>query len=243
MAYNYHKINTIFQRDPSRKNIILENSFSEEIFRVLKDVKWEATEKVDGTNSNIVFNFSEDGTWTYQILGHKEASQLPKALTAVLNDTARNIDTTIFSKTDSEGKTTYPKSVTLHGEGYGAGIQGIGKHYRQDQGFILFDISIDTGSQVIWLQRDSVEDIAKKCNLQVVPIVGHYTLYEATELVSKGFSSSVSNEPLASEGVILRAPCGILDRMGKRIITKLKTCDFVKYRAKTGMDFDFSYLK
>ena len=79
----------------------------------------------------------------------------------------------------------------------------------------------------MWLKRDAVEDICKKLDIDVVPYLGEMTLDEAIEKVKYGFLSQVSEDPtLEAEGVVLRAPLGMLDRMGRRIITKVKTADF-----------------
>ena len=55
------------------------------------------------------------------------------------------------------------------------------------------------------------------------------SLFEAIEYVSNGFKSAVAeNKDLNAEGLVLTAPLGMRDRLGNRIITKIKTCDFVK---------------
>lgn len=78
-----------------------------------------------------------------------------------------------------------------------------------------------------------MEDICKQLNLDVVPLVGYMTLYEAIEYVAKGFKSAVAeNKDLDAEGLVLTAPLGMRDRLGNRIITKIKTCDFIKLNAK-----------
>ena len=57
------------------------------------------------------------------------------------------------------------------------------------------------------------------------------TLDEAIDMVKKGFKSKVSEDPtLNAEGIVLRAPLGLLDRMGRRIITKVKAVDFEKLK-------------
>ena len=34
------------------------------------------------------------------------------------------------------------------------------------------------------------------------------------------------NKDYIAEGLVLKAPCGLLNRRGKRIITKIKYCDY-----------------
>ena len=53
----YQKIQTLFKRD--EKNIIIPDQFTYPEFEVLKDLKWECTEKIDGTNIRIELVSSE----------------------------------------------------------------------------------------------------------------------------------------------------------------------------------------
>lgn len=53
MSSYYQKINTLYKRDMTKpKKPIILGEYSEPEFEVLKDLKWEATEKIDGTNSS-----------------------------------------------------------------------------------------------------------------------------------------------------------------------------------------------
>ena len=47
----YSKIDTLFLRD--EKNIIIPSMYTNSVFEELKDLKWEATEKIDGTNMRV----------------------------------------------------------------------------------------------------------------------------------------------------------------------------------------------
>jgi hypothetical protein len=59
--------------------------------------------------------------------------------------------------------------------------------------------------------------------------MGYMTLLEAIEFVKNGFVSYISeNREYKAEGLVLKTKDGILDRRGNRIITKLKTVDFLK---------------
>ena len=61
------------------------------------------------------------------------------------------------------------------------------------------------------------------------------TIPEAIDFVKKGFKSTIAeNKDYDAEGLVLKTPDGLLLRNGERIITKLKTCDFQKYKAKYG---------
>jgi hypothetical protein len=115
-------------------------------------------------------------------------------------------------------------SAVLYGEGYGAGIQK-GGCYRPDKSFILFDVLVD-GKW--WLDRESVDDVAEKLGIDVVPYLGRMTLGEIASLVSEPFPSKIGTGN--AEGVVARPIEPLFDRKGARVIIKLKTKDFVAGR-------------
>lgn len=233
----YTKINTCFKRvqDSSSplNNCIIPEEFSRDEFAVLANCRWLATEKIDGTNMSYHFHYEaapikmdapeED---YLEIKGKTPDSKIPMPLIEKMQAMLSKQDFhNVFLKED----TTYI-DVFIFGEGYGRKIQKCGADYiKNDVGFIVFDIKIND----IWLQRDSVEEICKQLNLNVVPVVGYMTLFEAIEYTAKGFKSAVAeNKDLDAEGLVLTAPLGMLDRLGNRIITKIKTCDFAKLNTK-----------
>ena len=105
---------------------------------------------------------------------------------------------------------------------------------NNDVDFILFDVQYNNW----WLGRKNCEDIANKCGIKIVPIVGYMTILEAIDLVKQGFKSSISEDKnLIAEGLVLKTPQGLLSRDGKRIITKIKHNDFVRFKNVYGQDF------
>lgn len=228
----YQKINTLFLRD--EKKVIIPSSFTCDEFEYLKDCKWECTEKIDGTNIRIYISREYDGEddWLYGIsfMGRTNKDIIPEHLNLKLQQ--------IFYRVD--WKTVFPSlmpgdSVCLYGEGYGNKIQKEGSSYiSNDVDFILFDVKYNDW----WLKREDCEDIANKCGIKIVPIVGYMTIPEAIDLVKKGFKSSISEDKnLIAEGLVLKTPQGLLLRNGKRIITKIKHKDFVKFKNVYGQDF------
>jgi hypothetical protein len=115
-----------------------------------------------------------------------------------------------------EGEET---QVCFYGEGYGAGIQK-GGCYREDKSFVLFDILIGN----LWLQREDVEEISKKFDIDIVPVIGEGTLQEGIDLVSKGFTSKWGD--FIAEGIVARPKVEMRTRRGDRMITKIKHKDF-----------------
>lgn len=216
----YHKINSIFKRDLSlsRKPLIY-GDWSEKEFEHLASTQWEFTEKVDGTNIRIIKtrNPLKRNASTITIKGKTNNAELSKEL-----------ELNIYKLFSDDVLAEYNKlfdddlEVCFYGEGYGNTITKNSYLYGLDQKFILFDINING----YWLERHNIEDIAKKLNLDIVPIIGYGTLYDALSMVSLGEVTSTFGD-FISEGLVAKPTTGLLNRKGKRIITKIKTIDFI----------------
>lgn len=220
----YQKIQTLFKRD--ERNIIIPDQFTYPEFEVLKDLKWECTEKIDGTNIRIELassGNSEDGI-IMSFKGRTDKAIIPEHLLTKLNwlfDREHLMEA--LNITDE----TQNCNITLYGEGYGAKIQKGGNYISNDVNFILFDVKIDKW----WLDREAIKDIANKLGINAVPLMGYMTIPEAIEYVKRGFKSTIAeNKDYDAEGLVLKAPCGLLKRDGERLITKIKTVDFRKYQ-------------
>lgn len=229
MNTEYQKINTLFMRDEN--NIIVPNQFICKEFEYLKDMKWEASEKIDGTNIRIELHFQvhDDDTpieCHVAFKGRTDAANIPSHLLTKLHVIFDEIDWRKIFFNACSGDT-----IVLYGEGYGMKIQKGGNYIKNDVGFILFDVKVGDW----WLNRQACEDIATKLGVPIVPLIGYMTILEAIEYVKKGFKSTIAeNKDYDAEGLVLKTPCGLRFRNGERIITKIKTCDFQKYKAKYG---------
>ncbi len=205
----YHKIQTVYKRDPATKHkTLIEGDFSLPEFKFLQNNEWIFTEKVDGTNVRVIFN---EGTITFG--GKTDRAQIPILLMNRLNNK-------FLLKIDDFKKVFGDNNVCLYGEGYGAKIQKGGGKYRQDQDFVLFDVKVDEW----WLQRRDVEDIAKKLEIDIVPIIGVGTLHEMVKMAKTGFNSLWGD--FIAEGIVARPAIELKFRNGDRIITKIKYKDF-----------------
>lgn len=204
----YHKIQTVFKRDPATKfKFLLEGKFALLEFEYLAKNYWQFSEKINGTSIRVMFD-GERITFG----GKTDRAQIPANLVTRLQERFLT-QVKVFEKGFSDG-------VCLYGEGYGPGIQKGGGNYREDQDFVLFDVKIDDW----WLQRHDVEDIAQRFGLDVVPVVGGGTLFDMVELVCDGFNSQWGDFQV--EGIVARPVVELQTRGGKRIITKLKCKDF-----------------
>ena len=198
----YPKIDSIYKRYENGK---FKDEFSCEAFEYLKDNKWVFTEKVDGTNIRIGWN-----GLNVLIGGRTERAQLPTHLFEYLSGH--------FTKERFDG---FDEDITLFGEGYGYKIQSGGGYIPDGVGFILFDVMVGEW----WLKREDIEDVADRLDIPVVPIIESGTLSDACRIVRAGFDSRVGK--CKAEGLVLRPETELKERNGRRIITKVKTRDFL----------------
>lgn len=208
MLKEYHKIETLFERDEKTKKLI-EGKFRNATVEYLKNNKWQFTEKIDGTNIRVYWDGHK-----VSFHGRTDKAQIPADLVNRLNELfGGEINEQLFEQKFGETE------VTLIGEGYGEKIQN-GGGYRKGQDFILFDVMI-AGN---WQPRESVEDIAKTFNIDIVPIVLEGTIQEAVNYVKTKPKSKFGTAD--SEGVVGRPIIEMQDRTGNRIIVKIKVKDF-----------------
>lgn len=253
----YQKINTIFFRDA--KNVIMPyEPFVKPEFNYLRGLKWRGEEKIDGTNMRIEVTKSkiwddpiegstvEGVAFTVRIAGKTDNAQIPKNLLKHMQD--KYTDEKVF---DALGLKRFipvnewiehkwnsyediPNIYTIYGEGYGAGIQSGGWYIKDGNEFIVFDVKVNN----IYLKTEARDYIASKLGAPITPLVGYFTLDEAIDFVRNGFHSLVAENPEAkmAEGLVLRTELGLCDRMGERLIVKVKYEDFQKYRNVYGTD-------
>lgn len=208
----YHKIETLYERDITGTKKLIEGKFRSPAVEFLKDNQWAFTEKIDGTNIRVHW----DG---HHVMfgGRTDSAQIPITLMYALNDLFLGItNEQLFEQKFGAGE------VTLYGEGYGTGIQKGGGLYREGCGFILFDVQVGN----IWLERENIEDIAKTFGLAVVPIVLTGTIQQAVDYVKSKPKCSIAKEEKEAEGLVGRPMVEMTDRLGNRIIVKVKARDF-----------------
>lgn len=206
----YHKIETLFERDKSTFVVDPERIKSSVLGTISE---WDVTEKIDGTNIRVML--SETGEVSFG--GRTNAAQIPGDLMQYLIRTFQQDRLKQAVWIDET-----PTEVVLYGEGYGPGIQKGGGLYRSDKSFILFDVLV--GGKW-WLDREAVESIAQKLSIDVVPYLGRMSLAQIVALVRSPFPSKLGTA--MAEGVVARPIETLFDRRGERVIIKLKTKDFV----------------
>lgn len=253
----YQKINTIFMRDA--KNVIMPyEPFVKPEFEYLRGLKWRGEEKVDGTSMRI--EVTKEEVWddpmepsvlegvkfNIRIAGKTDNAQIPKNLLKHMQEKYTDekvlaalglkdfIPVGEWSDHKWNSYEDIPNMYTIYGEGYGEGIQSGGWYIKGGNEFIVFDVKVNN----LYLKTDARDEIATKLGAPIVPLKGYFTLDEAIDYVRKGFRSEVAENPDAkmAEGLVLRTDLGLCDRMGERLIVKIKYEDFQKYRAVYGTD-------
>lgn len=206
----YHKIQTVFLRDPATNHkTLLEGQWSMPEFGYLDEARWVFTEKVDGTNVRVIW----DGE-RVRFGGRTDDAQMQTTLLELL-----------ASRFNAERMAdVFDSPAILYGEGFGAKIQkGGGRYNPAGCDFILFDVRVGE----VWLERENVEDVSDKLQIMSVPVVGEGTLYDGIELARRGFKSSIAvDATLDAEGLVMRPLVELFDRRGRRIIAKIKARDF-----------------
>lgn len=206
----YHKIATLYLRDPETKfRTLLIGQYAEPEFAYLVENQWVFTEKVDGTNIRVIV--PAGGLITFG--GKTDNASIPAPLLARLQER-------FLGDGGAALREAFPDGAVLYGEGYGARIQKGGGNYGPDQDFVLFDVLVGGW----WLRRETVEDVSAKLGLDIVPIIGRGTLPAMRVIVQGGIRSRWGEFP--AEGIVARPAVELKTRAGHRIITKLKTKDF-----------------
>lgn len=211
----YPKTNSLWQRD--EKGLIIPGKYTCEEYKNIN--RWEITEKIDGTNIRVIYDAENE---TVEFKGRTDNAQIPTFLLVKLTE--------LF--TVDKLKEVFPTGkVILYGEGYGNKIQSCGHKYSPDNGFVLFDVLVvkEEFEYGIWLEFDSLNDIAKKLEIEIVPLLGYWTIAEIVNYVQSNAKSVFAKQELTAEGIVAKSHPIMLDRLGRIIKFKLKCNDYVKY--------------
>lgn len=209
----YHKIETLYERDIEGTKQLIEGKFRNPTVEYLRNLHWQWTEKVDGTNVRV---FWDGHAVTFG--GRTDKAQIHASLVNKLNEYfGGEANAQLFEQTFGD------REVELFGEGYGAKIQKGGNYIPDAVDFILFDVMVGDNYQ----PRESVESVAETFGLKVVPIVGEGTILEAVDFVKSNPKSVIASNPdYDMEGIVCRPNVELRDRCGNRVIVKIKWHDF-----------------
>lgn len=206
MLIKYPKIESVYKRD---ENFKIVPEYKNNYFEFLKDVHWIAYEKIDGTNLRLYW----DG-YKLSIHGRTDNAKFNNDQQIYLNNRFLNKE---FE--DMVEQIFKDKEVIIFGEFVGKDIQAKVENYD----FFVFDIAVISNNDYIWLERNSIIDIADTLKLKYVPFVMIGTLPEIIDWVKQERTSLVSNHRM--EGVVAQPRMPLLQRNKERIITKIKYDD------------------
>ena len=245
VAPEFVKIHGVFKRitpdfpsvDKAYRGCFIYGAWSLAAFEALSDIRWRADEKIDGTNIRVTYH---RGPETVSFAGRTKVSEPPKRLVAKLQSLFPVEKFQAIWGADSPFALQEGQCVALHGEGYGQGIQGAGRHYLpKDIGFILFDVRISSAQpeedyrRWTWLERHDVEAVAAKMEIPATPVIqDDLTIRQGIVMAAHGFQSkAMVTDTDKPEGIVLRPRHGdLFDRFGNRMILKLKLCDLMPPR-------------
>ena len=205
----YDKIKTLFRFDKDKKRFIYGDFYDKNV-ELLAHHGWVFTEKIDGTNFRINWN-----GYDLSYAGRTEKSQFSKQQKHFIEDV-------LLNDLDIEMEQVFEnKDVIIFGELYGKNIQG-NLGYSDDYNFIVFDIMIDG----VYLKRNDVEEICDKFKMDIVPIIFVDDIYNAIEFVKEEKQSTIGNAKM--EGLVGKPIGDFCDRLGDRIMVKIKYRDLLK---------------
>lgn len=204
----YNKIETIYERNSKTKKLN-EGQYRDETIEFLKDNIWEFTEKIDGTNIRIFWNGHNVSYY-----GRTNNAQIPALLMNKLVQLfGGNVNEEMFEQRFGE------TPVMLVGEGFGEKIQN-GGTYIEGNDFILFDVLISDN----WQPRSVVNEIANYFNIRSVPVLFEGNLQKGVDYIKTKPMSTIGTHEM--EGLVARPKKELKNRMGHRIIVKIKVRDF-----------------
>ena len=253
------------------QNKIILGQFSDDYMEYIKDLKFDCFSKIDGTSSKIVYYpstgecFCGGKTDNADIVGTGQklfldniidrikpilAELFPKEsakFVPVMNDKNQIIRTDsgeYFTPTEHGFYNVEVEEVPvyIYGEFFGKKIQKGGNYDKDKNRFNIFDICV----QGWYVPINMLNDYAAKLGLDVAPYIGQMSIPEAEKMVIEGFKTlvpNVSNPDYLEEGIVARPVVPIKDPRGKRIIVKIKTCDYNELQAAINQVGEEEYFK
>lgn len=240
------------------QNCIIMGCYSDPVFDFLKNCLWEGYSKIDGTNSKICFfpstgKIQVGGKTDKASSQHGQFEMLQEIADRIQSELCKMFpkesakfmptkgddnkvvfwdkdlyDTTIPTENGMYGVELEEIPVYIYGEYFGEGIQKCGGRYFDSNDFNVFDIEV----QGWWIPKDIRDAYCKRLGLKTVPFIGVSTLEEFEKMVTDGFTTKVdgAKDPtLIEEGIVARPIISVKDERGKRIIVKIKHCDYSQW--------------
>lgn len=224
--YEYPKIPTLFERLTDGSKLLNQAKFISPIFEQLKDIQWQATEKLDGTNVGIYW----DGHKIH-IQGRTPNASFTMPQTYYLMDKFGGpVNEELFEQNFGE------KEVVLYGELVGKGIQACGGCYNPDGvTFVMFDVYFP--EKHLWADQSARVAFASLFGVDFATTSCGGTLQECIDYVCSLPESAHGH--LVAEGVVVRPMVEMYDNQGKRVIAKIKARDFCSAQDIKAKDMEY----
>ena len=209
----YPKIETCFNRDKKFK--VDENSIRLPEINNIK--RWLVTEKIDGTSGRVIYDPNVGKVFYGGRTDKSDRNSYERLDIAKLLEEKFTLE---------KMREVFPdRVVTIFMEYYGEKINSSG-NLRKGVSFRIFDVQVED----LWLEWESVKDIASKFGVKTVPEYGVVSFEEAVE-IAKTCTSIVAQEEIGrddvpAEGIVCRTVPLLLQRNGKRLMFKLKKKDY-----------------
>lgn len=217
MLERYLKIRNVYKFNADTKKYI-RGEFAYPALEYLKDLKWIATEKYDGTNTRVYW----DG-YKVSFYGRGNRSEFSDKMKALYNNVFENAEI-IFEQNFSHADGS-PKEVTLFMETYGGKIQGAKnrKWYNEkEESLIGFDVMIDGK----YIDRAEIKSVFDLFNIPSVELKEYNNLQEIIDEVEE---RSKEEQKDYFEGYVAtpKIPLYAITENQGRIIIKVK-CDSMR---------------
>jgi len=228
-APKYNKIQNLFKRSPETHGIA-PYLFGNEAIEFLLNAQWIVQEKIDGTNTRIIW---DGNRVTFGSKNTLDTSNLQGKLRVFLEE---NYGTPEFEQIIEQKFGDTP--ITIYGEGYGHKIQNGGEYFPEsNEGkneFVGFDVRVEGH----YVSADDTRAILSDLGIPIVnSLEGTQTIPNvisdmllAIDLADEGepaiLHDHVGNKEI--EGYVLRTAYPLYDHRGNRVMTKI-ILDDVRY--------------
>lgn len=232
MWIKYPKIQTMFMRGKSK--VITPFAWTTPELESLQNNVWTFREKLDGLNIRLAY----DGNGQFDLFGRTDEADFAEGFEETIRATYGSPD--FIRKVEKQFRNS---PVILFGEGLGKGYNG---NYGLEHRFVLFDVYLPVAEmkpqaahQISgwWLERENCLNAAHTLDIDICPLLGTGTLLDAIQQVKRGIQSQYGN--FEAEGIVAVPQVPLYTRMGKRVMTKIKTRDFRAHQ-RSHPDFDWT---
>lgn len=238
----YPKISSPFKRTDAKSKTVNLEVFIDETTKLLSEIGFYATEKIDGCNLNVIYDGNE-----ISVKGHTDKTVWNNDVLIWLENTFINNNAFIQMCEQKFGE----KSVCFHGELIGPKIQS-NLYKLENYKFICFDISEVKEGVRVWYSRAALESICTDLYMDFSPMLYFFPESKKnfwTTVLSKHhaginiiraesikyWAEILQKEPIRSyinprkeiEGFVIRPTVELKNNTGDRIIYKVKVQDIL----------------